>query len=170
MSRRMSCSMTVEAVEQRIKTVTRRHPDTWRHLKPGDPLTLIEKGMGLPRGAKQRVLDEVVVVSNELETLRQVDDDEVKAEGLWDRAVTEGAAFADYYDPEDQPRVWFRAFWAAGHLGGTITDWAIGKRAPFLLGVECRRIEWRYPDEDHCPQDPDGLHHIGCGCQEGHDL
>lgn len=27
-----------------------RH-DTWRDLKPGDRLVLIEKGMGLPKGA-----------------------------------------------------------------------------------------------------------------------
>lgn len=51
MPRRMSCSMTVDAVRDRSKTVTRRHVDTWRDLKPGDRLVLIEKGMGLPKGA-----------------------------------------------------------------------------------------------------------------------
>ena len=40
--------MTVEAVRNRQKVVTRRHVDTWKTLKAGDRLTLIEKGMGLP--------------------------------------------------------------------------------------------------------------------------
>ena len=48
MPRRMSCSMTVPAVRDRTKTVTRRHVDTWRDLAPGDRVVLIEKGMGLP--------------------------------------------------------------------------------------------------------------------------
>lgn len=32
MSRRMSCSMTIDAVRNRTKTVTRRHVNTWRTL------------------------------------------------------------------------------------------------------------------------------------------
>ena len=43
----MSVSMTTDAVYGRTKTVTRRHPDTWQDLAPGERLTLIEKGMGL---------------------------------------------------------------------------------------------------------------------------
>ena len=61
MPRRMSCSITVDAVRARTKTVTRRHASTWATLKPGDRLTLIEKGMGLKRGEKQVVLAEVEV-------------------------------------------------------------------------------------------------------------
>lgn len=142
----MSCSMTIDAVRERHKTVTRRHADTWKNLAPGDHLTRIEKGMGLPKGAQQVVLAEVEVVDVRLEKLRQVTAEEVQAEGLWDRAVAEGAAFADYFDEDDWPVQWFRAFWAAGHLGGNVEHWAIGRGAPVLFGIVCRRIEWRYLD------------------------
>lgn len=146
MSRRMSCSMTIDAVRARTKTVTRRHPLTWANLTYDDRLTLIEKGMGLPKGAKQVVLAQVEIVDVRLETLRNVTDAEVVAEGLWGRAVDEGAQFVDYFVDYDQPVVWFRAFWAAGHHGGKLRDWAIGRLASQLMGVECRRIEWRYLD------------------------
>jgi hypothetical protein len=140
----MSCSMTIDAVRDRTKTVTRRHVDTWTTLKPGDRLTLIEKGMGLPKGAKQVVLAEVEIVDVTIETLRQVSSVEVVREGLWDRACTEAMAWEAFYDVLDLPVVWFRAFWASGHVGGTIDDWATGPRQPFLLSVPCRRIAWRY--------------------------
>lgn len=140
----MSCSMTVDAVRDRSKTVTRRHVDTWQNLSPGDTLTLIEKGMGLAKGAKQVVLAEVEVVDVRNETLRQVTAFEVAREGLLDRALIEGKTFEAYYDPEDLPVVWFRAFWAASHIGGTIESWAVGPDAPCLMGTPCRRIEWRY--------------------------
>lgn len=127
--------------------MTRRHVDTWQHLRQGERLTLIEKGMGLPRGASQVVLAEVEVVDVTVETLRQVSGIEVRREGLWERACEESMRWQEFYDLLDLPVVWFRAFWAAGHLGGSIDDWATGKRNPLLLGVECRRIEWRYLDE-----------------------
>lgn len=144
MARRMSCSMTIPAVRDRTKTVTRRHVDTWKKLSPRDRLTLIEKGMGLPKGAQQVVLADVEIVDVTVETLRQVSSVEVRREGLWDRAEAESLRWADHFDALELPVVWFRAFWAAGHLGGSIDDWAIGGRQPLLLGVECRRIEWRY--------------------------
>ena len=140
----MSCSMTIDAVRDRSKTVTRRHVDTWANLKPGDRLTLIEKGMGLPKGAKQVELTDVEITDVTIETLRQVSLIEVRREGLWDRAVAQSLVWSDLFDVLDLPVVWFRAFWAAGHLGGSIDDWATGKRNPLLLGVPCRRIEWRY--------------------------
>lgn len=144
MSRRMSCSMTVEAVRDRSKTVTRRHIENWAFLKPGDHLTLIEKGMGLPKGSKQVVLAEVEVLDVRQETLRQVTAFEVAREGLLDRALDEGQQFADYYDADDLPRVWFQAFWASSHLHGSLTDWAIGPLSGARTGVLCRRIEWCY--------------------------
>src|SRR4051812_31939669 len=82
MPRRMSCSMTVEAVQARTKTVTRRHVDTWGDLRPGDPLILIEKGMGLPKGARQVVLAEVEVTSVRVEPLYDIDEEEVEREGF----------------------------------------------------------------------------------------
>lgn len=39
MTRRMSVSMTLDAVRDRTKTVTRRHVDTWQNL--GHPLGLV---------------------------------------------------------------------------------------------------------------------------------
>jgi hypothetical protein len=124
MSRRMSCSMTVDAVIDHSKTVTRRHVDTWRTLKPGDHLTLIEKGMGLPKGAKQVVLAEVEVVDVRVEPLHLADADEVAAEGF-----------------EGMPPGGFWIFWAEGH----------GYRPQYqheLMAIECRRIEWRYLDRE----------------------
>lgn len=78
----MSCSMTVDAVLSREKTVTRRRVDTWRDLKPGDGLTLVEKAMGLPKGATQVVLAEVEIVSNEVVDLEDLDQAECDAEGV----------------------------------------------------------------------------------------
>lgn len=123
----MSCSMTVDAVRERRKTVTRRHVDTWKNLKPGDRLTLIEKGMGLPKGAKQVVLAEVEVVEVTVEPITMVDEAECEAEGL------------GHLMPSD-----FVAFWCQGH--GVPTPWAA-----YRLGMpvpECRRIEWRYLDDE----------------------
>ena len=56
--RYMSFMLTKRQFKERTKTVTRRHVDTWQTLKPGDRLTLIEKGMGLPKGARQVVLQQ----------------------------------------------------------------------------------------------------------------
>lgn len=119
MSRRMSCSMTIDAVRDRTKTVTRRHPDTWRTLKPGDRLTLIEKGMGLAKGAKQVVLAEVEVVSVRVEPLYRVTPFECELEGF----------------PHLTP-MQFVAMWLKSH-GYVDAD-------PEHTGVLCRRIEWRY--------------------------
>lgn len=145
MSRRMSVSLTLDAVRERRKTVTRRREDTWKTLKMGDHLTLIEKGMGLPKGAKQVIVAEVEIVAVRVETLRQVTSQEVRAEGLWDLAVAESAEYDDYYEEDYLPVQWFRAFWASTHSHGSLRDWMIGPLAPALLGVGCRRIEWRYP-------------------------
>ena len=120
MSRRMSCSMTVDAVRARTKTVTRRHVDTWTTLKPGDRLTLIEKGMGLPKGARQVVLAEVEIIDVRVETLREVDYHECEVEGL------------GHMEPRE-----FRRFWAKGHGYGT-------PEAALIQDLPCRRIEWRY--------------------------
>ena len=116
MSRRLSCSMTIDAVRDRSKTVTRRHVDTWKNLQPGDRLTLIEKGMGLPKGTKQVVLAEVEVVDVAVESLHDIRDD-------WDGTKREGLG----HMTADE----FIAFWLDGHN----TD------PNFPM---CGRIEWRY--------------------------
>lgn len=117
MTRRMSCSMTIEAVRDRTKTVTRRHVDTWKTLKPGDRLTLIEKGMGLAKGEKQVVLAEVEIVHVDVEAIGRVDFEEATAEGF---PFMDGPTFVE--------------FWLRGHGYKAGTPWE----------TQCRRIEWRY--------------------------
>lgn len=102
MPRRMSCSMTIDAVRDRTKNVTRRHPDTWQRLAPGDRLTLIEKGMGLPKGAKQVVLADVEVV-------------DVREEPISD-VLREPSATAAEGSPDMSPEE-FVAFWRRSHGG-----------------------------------------------------
>lgn len=125
MARRMSCSMTVDAVRNRTKTVTRRHPDTWRDLAPGDRLTLIEKGMGLPKGARQVVLAEVEVTDVRVERLSAI---------LTEPWATEREGF-----PEMSP-VGFARMWLESHRG--VPDPPI-----------CRRIEWRYLPDVSAPSE-----------------
>jgi len=121
-TRRMSCSMTVEAVKDRTKTVTRRHIDTWRNLKPGDRLTLIEKGMGLPKGAHQVVLAEVEVVDVHVEPIFLVNAAECAREGF------------PHLTPDEFQRMWLDSH---GYCRASVEH----------TGVMCRRIEWRYLDE-----------------------
>jgi hypothetical protein len=116
--------MTIPAVRARTKTVTRRHIDTWTTLKPGDRLTLIEKGMGLPKGASQVVLAEVEIIDVRVEPITAVFSEEfaTKREGL--PLMSRGE---------------FARFWLDAH----------GYRnAPVIqldgADVLCRRIEWRY--------------------------
>lgn len=142
MPRRMSCSMTVDAVRAHTKDVTRRHVDTWRNLKAGDRLTLIEKGMGLPKGAKQVVLTDVEIVDVRVEPLGLVQfGDEVTREGF----------------PELTPFE-FMLMWAKSH------GYTNGLQHGPLHRIPCRRIEWRYLDAtpgtglavldpDVCPND-----------------
>lgn len=118
--RRMSVSLTLEAVRARTKTVTRRAAHTWGDLKPGDRLVLIEKGMGLRKGEKQVVVDVVVIVSNELEPLSNVTEHEVYLEGFGGQKTAEE----------------FVRFWLLSHDGNPDLEGA--------LETEVRRIEWRY--------------------------
>ena len=115
---RMACSMTVEAVEQRIKTVTRRDPATWKYLKRGDELVLVRKLMGLKKGQKQEVIARAVVVDVTVEQLGAITPRDIVREGLGDMPVDE-----------------FIRWWADEH-GHKKDD------RPDLL--PCRRIEWRY--------------------------
>lgn len=136
MSPRMSCSMTVPAVRARTKTVTRRHVDKWKNLKPGDRLTLIEKGMGLPKGARQVVLSEVEIVHVSIEPLSEIfyEEDGTALEGLPDMTPAQ-----------------FCEFWCKGHGYTSALVIAPGTGLAGVLDhtgrqVKCRRIEWRYLD------------------------
>jgi hypothetical protein len=119
----MACSMTVDAVKAGTKTVTRRHAGTWAMLKPGDRLVLIERGMGLPKGAKQVVLAEVTIVSNEIVDLDDIDQDDCAAEGFPDMT------------PEQFVDMWCESH----HI-----------RQPHCY-VSVRRIEWVY-ERVTCPE------------------
>lgn len=129
----MSCSMTIDAVRDRSKTVTRRHVDMWKSLERGDRLTLIEKGMG------QVVLAEVEVVDVSVEPLSLVTPAECAAEGF------------PTYTPFE-----FQAFWMYGHGYGLPEDEAAVNR------VRCRRIEWRYLDDPPTHR-PDYIHLVSEG-------
>lgn len=128
MSRRMSCSMTVDAVKERRKTVTRRHVDTWKNLKPGDRLTLIEKGMGLRKGEHQVVLAEVEIVDVMVEPLWRITE---RDDGGWEECSLEGF-------PTMEPSE-FAVFWMEGHGYRPRTQTE-------AMAIKCRRIEWRYLD------------------------
>ena len=122
MTKRISCSMTVEAVKDRSKTVTRRHVDTWQTLKAGDRLTIVEKAMGLPKGAKQVVLAEVEIIDVRVEDLGaiQLEDDGTTVEGL----------------PQLSWPLFVR-FWCESHGYRDLSLY-------HAVEVQCRRIEWRY--------------------------
>lgn len=122
MTRRLSCSMTVDSVIDGTKTVTRRHIDSWKTLKPGDHLVLIEKGMGLKLGEKQRVLATVEIIDVRVEWLEDVND---------------GWAGPNVTAEEGLPHMTaqeFVGFWLDGH----------GYKGHGVEGVACRRIEWKY--------------------------
>lgn len=115
--------MTVDAVRARIKTVTRREPATWTTLKAGHRLTLVEKAMGLPKGAPQVVLTDVEITDVRVEPIMAVTPDEIDREGFGGRGWT----------PLD-----FVIFWLGSH----------GYNAETQRDVNCRRIEWRYLEDD----------------------
>lgn len=117
MPRRMSVALTLDAVRERRKTVTRRKVDTWRGLEAGDRLTLVEKGMGLPKGSKQVVVAEVEIVDVRVQLLSHVDEADVRAEGF---TITPAG---------------FARFWLDSHGYRQDED-------PLV-----RRIEWRYLDD-----------------------
>lgn len=124
MTRRMSCSMTTDSVRARVKTVTRRHKATWPGLRPGNRLILIEKGMGLPKGATQVILAEVEVIDVRVEPITSIFNEGeagVLAEGVLDMSPNR-----------------FAYWWAAHH------GYPNAKTVADLHRIWCRRIEWRY--------------------------
>lgn len=148
MSRRMSCALTVDAVKARTKTITRREATTWATTRVGDELTLIEKGMGLSRGEKQKVLTQVIVEDTVIEPLLSgIIDDGTASEGF------------PGWDPLE-----FAVFWADGNgfrkrlreaglrLAPDPTVPPDAERArtiwETLGGVQCRKVEWSYIIED----------------------
>ena len=83
--RNMSFSLTTPQFRARSKTVTRRLG--WEHLKPGDQLMGVVKGMGLKLGEKVERLGPIEVVSVRREPLghiRRCGPDECAREGFPD--------------------------------------------------------------------------------------
>ena len=120
--RRISCAMTTDAVRDRTKTVTRRHVDTWKTLKVGDRLTIVEKAMGLRKGERQVVLAEVEVIDVRVEPITWIfrEPNGCADEGLQEMSHAE-----------------FIRFWTQAHGYGT---------PPFseMQAIPCRRIQWVY--------------------------
>lgn len=141
MARLMSCALTIEAVRARTKTVTRRDPETWQGLKPGDRIVLVEKGMGIPKGGHVVRLADVEIVDVRVEELVRIwAPGECTREGFpeWDEDAPDGDA--------DQ----FVAMWLGSH-GYRDLDWNVRRVTRRSTGervtvgsVLCRRIEWRY--------------------------
>lgn len=123
MPRLMSCSQTVSGVLSRRKTVTRRHG--WRHLVPGDHLTLCGKVMGRKRadGTVEPLIRyvDVEVVSVTRERLSLITAEEIAREAVHEELT---------------PSEW--AAWFCSVMGGHLDD-------------EVTRIEWRYLDETAGP-------------------
>jgi len=97
----MSFAATTAQMWAGSKTVTRRDPATWARLAPGDRVMAIEKGMGLPAGAKQVTIRPIEIVSNELVALGAGDDAEAAREGFesWVEFAATWQRLHGRYDP-----------------------------------------------------------------------
>jgi len=80
MPRNMSFSITTEQVRNRTKTVTRRNG--WWNLKVGDILNAVEKGMGLKKGERVKVICQIRVKSAKAEQLSYINGNEIIKEGF----------------------------------------------------------------------------------------
>lgn len=103
-----------DRADEQWKTLT----DSLNRNEAARYLTLIEKGMGLPKGAKQVVLAEVEIVSNRTEPLGDLYSSELAYEGFPDMDALD-----------------FAAMWCKSHGYHFTGDWP---------GITVRRIEWRY--------------------------
>lgn len=85
MPRNMSFSATIEQMRSRTKTVTRRQG--WMHLKPGDVLCAVEKGMGLKKGERVKRIGLIRVSDVRREPVGAVTLGDVTLEGFpdWSR-------------------------------------------------------------------------------------
>lgn len=108
--RNISFMLTQEQVRSRTKRVTRRMG--WRHLKAGDLLSGVEKGMGLKPGEKVVKIATIRVVAVRQELLRRLVDEpaygaeECRLEGFGEHPTLR--------DPTA-----FVAFFCASHRGCT---------------------------------------------------
>jgi hypothetical protein len=115
--KRMSFAMTVDAIVDRSKTVTRRPSHTWTRVKPGDRIVAVDKVMGFKKGQVARVLGVVRVVSVRVERLDAFSPEDCAREGL----------------PDLTPADFIARFAAAYNLSADEAKW-----------TEVRRIEFEY--------------------------
>lgn len=80
--RNMSFAMTTPQFKARSKDVTRRFG--WWFLKPGDKVRAVEKGMGIPKGEKIKVLGIIEIVSVRREPLNTITQEDCVREGFPD--------------------------------------------------------------------------------------
>jgi len=128
MPRLMSVSLTEQAVRKRRKTVTRRLG--WRHLRPGDRLTLCRKVMGRKPGEPLIRICDVEVLQVVRQPLSDV------------RLELDGTRLEGF--PDMSPNEFIALF--CEHM-------------QCLPGTEVTRIEWRYIDHnDHDLANVDHTH------------
>lgn len=86
--RRMSFSLTQAQIIGQRKTVTRRQG--WASLQPGDFIQPIEKGMGLKKGEKQKLLGcPIEILEVTWTPIEDIDIADVVLEGFMDMSVEE---------------------------------------------------------------------------------
>ena len=82
MPRNMSFALTVDSMQQRIKTVTRRQG--WLFLKPNDKIQPVVKAMGLKKGEKiERIGGLIEVINIRRERINLITLEEVIREGFF---------------------------------------------------------------------------------------
>ena len=91
--RHMSFTRTPQQMRDGTKTVTRRHPDAWATLKPGDSVQPVLRTQGLQKGERHEFLcPPIEIVSNGIQPLSAITADEVIREGFPDLTVHEFCA------------------------------------------------------------------------------
>ena len=129
--------MTLDAVRAGTKTETRRRAESWKTLRPGDRLALIEKGMGLRKGERQVIVRYVEITEVDVIPLAPMSWLDVIAEGLEAeaRAAVDSMPESSFSTTYEAGVRWFFEFWLTGH-GHKATD--------DPSSIDVRRIRWRY--------------------------
>lgn len=96
MPRNMSFAMTIDAMRNKSKTVTRRFG--WWNLKPGNIVNAVEKSMGIKKGEKIKVIGQIRILATEPTALDEIDKADCTAEGFPNMAPAEFVSMlCDHY-------------------------------------------------------------------------
>ena len=91
--RHMSFTRTPQQMRDGTKTVTRRHPDAWATLKPGDSVQPVLRTQGLKKGERHEFLcPPIEILFNWVEPVEAITIEEVASEGFPDLTVHEFCA------------------------------------------------------------------------------